>query len=913
MCSHTPPNMKRKITLLPLAICILAGCAKEVSIQDGKMEDEQQVTQLTVSTAQTKTALGDVTGGYRTTIWQEGDQISVGGVQSVPLNADQAGGKSATFTFKGAIGAPYNVISPASDKEDRIIFPSVQKYVAGTYDPAAVPMIGGSMEFGNVDLKHCVSIMELSLTGKESIRSITVMCTGEELLSGTMVFGKDGKGVFDGTATIEEGLISTTLDCGEEGIQLSSTPQTFYIAVPAGEYKNDLTIVAKSTEDPQMQLTYHPEGGKIDPATILRFATTEFEDISSVILITTPEELKAFATEHSQSKYMLMADIDLGGYEWPTIDSFAGTFDGQGHSITNFTVNNSLTRTGFFGTLESGAKIKNVTFGSSSDNSSITLCHSDESNWCYAGLFAYVCEGALIQGVKSYVNVSASSESASKHSLGGIAGNLKKAVTVSDCQNFGSITDNSSFTGGSSDCCIAGIAGLSDSEGTIVMDCQNHGEIINHCTATTDLGGIIGRISNASTVQDCSNDGTVNNNAASVSSSSNWRIHVGGIIGHIGGANATVIKCSNSGYIKQTKALPSQRLCLGGIVGASHKTGVRILGCTNTGIVNVEEEKTTNDCSLGGILGYADYQTIISKAEDGTYTTSTLDWIHKIALGSTFYYGGIAGQMDTTNGLVEYAIANGYIESNDVGADGKNFYAGGIIGSTKGTVLYCENNIHTYFRYKNNGALNIRYGGICGGTNSRTPKEIAFCTNNGAIGCASCKSNSAVGGILATLVPNVTNVHDCTNNGIIAAAKSTGNNITDITNIQTLVNVYFGGLFGTCEKTTEEVVVAKNCTIRCDLVKQNASSFNYCGFIQGKVPDTIPFKLIYGSPEEPIKIVSTSSVYGGEQINASSKIATMTDKSIANKYLQGTKNTHYSETEGSSDKSLLEFNYVIVE
>lgn len=900
--------MKHYHHLWILPLLAVFGCTKEVSVPT----DAAGEFTLTVSTAQTKTALGPADGSVRSTLWQEGDCISTGGVASLPLSAAQAGTKTATFTFKGALGAPFNVISPASEFEDRTVFPSVQKYVAGSYDPAAVPMIGGSMDFGDVNLRHCVSVMELNLTGDIAVRSITAMCTSGELLSGTMVFGKDSQGVFDGTATIRDGLISTTLDCGENGIQLSSAPQTFHIAVPAGEYKDDLTIIVKSTEDPQMQLTYHPDGGRISPATLLHFATTEFEDLSSVILITSPEELKAFATEHSQSKYMLMADIDLGGFEWPTVDSFSGTFDGQGHSITNFTVNNALTRTGFIGTLESGAKIKNITFGSATDGSSITLCHSDESNWCYAGLFAYVCEGATIQGVKNYVNVSASSASTSKHSVGGIAGNLKKNVTVNNCENYGAVTDNSSF-GSGSDCCIGGIAGMSDSEGTLVSNCSNHGNVTNHCTATTDLGGILGRISGANSVKDCSNDAVIDNNAASISSSSNWRIHVGGIVGHIGAANASVVKCSNSGAVKQTKALASHRLCMGGIVGGSHKTGVDILGCTNTGLVRTEGEKNTTDCAVGGILGYADYQTRISKAEDGTPTTSTSNWVQTIAIGSTFYYGGIAGCMDTTNGLVEYATANGYLESNDLGSDGKNFYAGGIIGSTKGTVLYCENNIYTYFRYKNNGALNIRYGGICGGTNSRAPKEVAFCTNNGAIGGASCKNNSAFGGILATLVPNTTNVHDCVNNGIIAAGKASGNDITDITNIQTLSNVYFGGLFGTCEKTTEPAVVAKNCTINCALAKQTPTSFTYCGFIQGKVPDTIPYKLCFGSDDEPIKISSSCSVYVGSQIDGSSKIATMTDKTTANKYLQGSSNTHYSESAGTSDTSLLEFKYVIVD
>lgn len=64
---------------------------------------------------------------------------------------------------------------------------------------------------------------------------------------------------------------------------------------------------------------------------------------------------------------VLVADIDLaGGYWYPIKGAFAGTFDGQGHTIKNMDLAHeyvsSLSNVGFFTNVSSTAVIKNVTF-----------------------------------------------------------------------------------------------------------------------------------------------------------------------------------------------------------------------------------------------------------------------------------------------------------------------------------------------------------------------------------------------------------------------------------------------------------------------------------------------------------------------------------------------------------------------
>jgi len=70
------------------------------------------------------------------------------------------------------------------------------------------------------------------------------------------------------------------------------------------------------------------------------------------------------------ANYRLMADIDLSGYSnWTPIGDYAsstsnifsGTLDGNGRTIQNLTISSSSNYQGFFGYIESGAKVSPLT------------------------------------------------------------------------------------------------------------------------------------------------------------------------------------------------------------------------------------------------------------------------------------------------------------------------------------------------------------------------------------------------------------------------------------------------------------------------------------------------------------------------------------------------------------------------
>lgn len=123
---------------------------------------------------------------------------------------------------------------------------------------------------------------------------------------------------------------------------------------------------------------------------------------NNTLYIATADELITFANSvNAYNRYAgktvyLTADIDLAGTDFNGIGgmstasfpgyAFNGTFDGQGHTIKNMTVANSIgnnSAVGFFGTLGNNAIVKNVNF----ENANVSGTH-------YAGVVAGYCANA---------------------------------------------------------------------------------------------------------------------------------------------------------------------------------------------------------------------------------------------------------------------------------------------------------------------------------------------------------------------------------------------------------------------------------------------------------------------------------------------------------------------------------------
>jgi hypothetical protein len=167
----------------------------------------------------------------------------------------------------------------------------------------------------------------------------------------------------------------------------------------------------------------------------------------------------------------LASDIVCAGFIWSPIgvssNTFKGTFDGQGHTISGIYLNTVID---------------------------------------YQGLFGYTQNGSIcnVGVINSYIK--------GRIGIAGIVGN-SEYTKVTNCWNSGEIISNN-YSGG--------IVGLNYGS---ITNCYNTGTI----TADVGAGGIVGRL-NWGNVTNCYNTGTISGTAPTVENT-NWGKMVGGVVG----------------------------------------------------------------------------------------------------------------------------------------------------------------------------------------------------------------------------------------------------------------------------------------------------------------------------------------------------------------------------------------------
>ena len=261
--------------------------------------------------------------------------------------------------------------------------------------------------------------------------------------------------------------------------------------------------------------------------------------------------------------------------------SFAGTFDGDNHTISG------MYRSGQSDDVRTGASdLKGV------------------------GLFGAIKDGSIknVTVAKSYI----SGLNAQVGSVVGVIGDSEK-VSVDNCTNSSTVIGTFSNPGGNGtvSSMVGGIVGLNDG---IVQDCQNTGTVIN-AGSSGDGGGVVG--DNSGTVDHCTNSGTVIGTKISTYSHSG---NLGGVVGTNGGilknctnsgiigseysecvggvaavnvnaVSAIVENCQNSGRVRGA-------MYIGGVVGQDFKgeNSIGVINCQNTGMV-------IGNYAVGGVIG----------------------------------------------------------------------------------------------------------------------------------------------------------------------------------------------------------------------------------------------------------------------------------------------------------------------
>lgn len=313
--------------------------------------------------------------------------------------------------------------------------------------------------------------------------------------------------------------------------------------------------------------------------------------------------------------FVLSNDFDLAGHEFPGIGMgakrnggeveggavFKGTFDGQGHTISNLVMSGSQNADelyGFIGNLQ--GTLKNVSFlnakidGGSSEQvgivgimsgngtiSGVTVDGSIKGANSTGGIAGRVILAGTVENCVNYAVVSG------KNNTAGIVGaayytkDASTVMTVKDCDNYGNITGTGSG--------IGGIVGLSAAN---VSGCTNYGKTVEG--SGTSVGGIVGEQKAAGSVKDCTNHADIVGGTG---------YGTGGIVGWVrygssseSAAYPYLSPIVVSGNINNGKHI-SGSIGVGGIVGHWYCDGE----CKDN--VNFAETITASQQFVAGIVG----------------------------------------------------------------------------------------------------------------------------------------------------------------------------------------------------------------------------------------------------------------------------------------------------------------------
>ena len=204
----------------------------------------------------------------------------------------------------------------------------------------------------------------------------------------------------------------------------------------------------------------------------------------------------------------LTADIDLTGKDWTPIgtssgNSYTGTFDGGGHTITGLTITTKDQFVGLFGYLNRAGTVKNVVM----EGIQIT---SNHMFGCTGGVVGYSWGGTI-------ENCSVSGSVSGTVYVGGVVG----------VQIGGSITGCSSSATVKGTVDVGGVAGQTNSSATLTA-CYATGNVTIEINPAKNIaGGSLVGMNAGSSLLACYATGNVTSTG-----SSTGKVHIGGFLGN---------------------------------------------------------------------------------------------------------------------------------------------------------------------------------------------------------------------------------------------------------------------------------------------------------------------------------------------------------------------------------------------
>ena len=162
--------------------------------------------------------------------------------------------------------------------------PAVQKYVNGSFDPNAAPMVATAGYGETFKFKNAYGVLALNLKGSDQVESITFSAYGEfggtVALSGRFKVNPDEE---NPVMTPYKNLgYSVKLEC-EQPVQLDSAATPFYIILPPGTYSSFNLTISTPSGNKMLKSGNNPltiQRSHIKPTGDLEYVETKEIDLS---------------------------------------------------------------------------------------------------------------------------------------------------------------------------------------------------------------------------------------------------------------------------------------------------------------------------------------------------------------------------------------------------------------------------------------------------------------------------------------------------------------------------------------------------------------------------------------------------------------------------------------------------------
>ena len=347
-----------------------------------------------------------------------------------------------------------------------------------------------------------------------------------------------------------------------------------------------------NSESIQAGSTYYAEEGTPPTVTSNIPTTTPITNYTTLLKTTDPSKTYTVSSADELIKLsqiinngaetdgvtiILASDITIpAGTTFNTISSFKGTFNGNGHKISN--LNNAL-----FETLN-GATISNLEIS----NSTINATYNN------AGTLANSAINSTISNIKASGTVSSTNGY-----VGGLIGTAINSSTISNSYFNGSV----GITTGSTATKIGGLIGYG--EGITVTSCKTEGSVKGY----NSVGGFIGSSKNISIINSITT-------SAVTSTKSDTQVDTGGFAGNVFGTS-TIEYCSSSGQVNT-----QNYYSVGGFIGSTGE-GNNITIRNSVSHSNIVYANARGTEYIGTLIGDAYSAHVFNCDTYGTINSST--------------------------------------------------------------------------------------------------------------------------------------------------------------------------------------------------------------------------------------------------------------------------------------------------